>query len=99
METLTCPVESSLWEKTMEQLKYLSEERIKEAIDFIEYLRSKELQEEWEATEEILADEEMMKGIMEGEAQIARGEVYDWDEVREDVLQLNAYSLESYSEE
>ncbi len=99
METLTYPVESSLWEKAMEQLKHLSEERIKEAIDFIEYLRSKELQEEWEATEEILAEEEMMKGIMEGEAQIARGEVYDWDEVREDVLQLNAYSLERYSEE
>jgi len=85
MQTLTYPVESSLYERTIEQLKHLSEDRIKEAIDFMEYLRNKELREEWEATEEILADEGMMKGIMEGEAQIARGEVYDWDEVREDV--------------
>ena len=85
METLTYPVESSPYERAIEQLKHLSEERVKEAIDFIEYLRNKELREEWEATKEILADEEMMKGIMEGEAQITRGEVYDWDEVREDV--------------
>ncbi|OPX21948.1 MAG: hypothetical protein B1H02_06800 [Candidatus Latescibacteria bacterium 4484_107] len=85
MQTLTYPVESSLYERAIEQLKHLSEDRIKEAIDFMEYLRNKELREEWEATEEILADEGMMKGIMEGEAQIARGEVYDWDEVREDV--------------
>ena len=85
MQTLTYPVESALWEKAIEQLKHLSEERIKEAIDFMEYLRNKELREEWKATEEILADEEMMMGIMEGEAQIARGEVYDWDEVRENV--------------
>jgi len=85
MQTLTYPVESSLYERTIEQLKHLSEDRIKEAIDFMEYLRNKELREEWEATEEILADEGMMKGIMEGEAQIARGEVYDWDEVRKDV--------------
>ena len=85
MQTLTYPVESSLYERAIEQLKHLSEDRIKEAIDFMEYLRTKELREEWEATEEILADEGMMKGIMEGEAQIARGEVYDWDEVREDV--------------
>ena len=85
MQTLTYPVESSLYERAIEQLKHLSEDRIKEAIDFMEYLRNKELREEWEATEEILADEGMMKEIMEGEAQIARGEVYDWDEVREDV--------------
>lgn len=85
MQTLTYPVESSLYERAIEQLKHLSEDRIKEAIDFMEYLRNKELREEWEATEEILADEGMMKGIMEEEAQIARGEVYNWDEVREDV--------------
>ncbi|MCD6334135.1 MAG: hypothetical protein J7M27_02225 [Candidatus Latescibacteria bacterium] len=85
MQTLTYPVESSLYERAIEQLKHLSEDRIKEAIDFMEYLRNKELREEWEATEEILADEGMMKGIMEEEAQIARGEVYNWDKVREDV--------------
>ena len=82
METLTYPVDRPLWEKAIEQLKHLSEERIKEAIDFIEYLRTKELQEEWEATEEILADEEMMKGIREGEAQIARGEYVRWRDVK-----------------
>jgi len=85
MQTLTYPIESSLYERAIEQLKHLSEDRIKEAIDFMEYLRTKELREEWEATEEILADEGMMKGIMEGEAQIARGEVYNWNEVRKDV--------------
>jgi hypothetical protein len=82
METLTYPVESSLYEQAIEQLKHLSEERIKEAIDFMEYLRNKELREEWKATEEILADEEMMKGIMEGEAQIARGECVRWEDVK-----------------
>ena len=82
METLTYPVDRPLWEKAIEQLKHLSEERLKEAIDFIEYLRTKELQEEWEATEEILADEEMMKGIREGEAQIARGEYVRWRDVK-----------------
>ena len=82
MQALTYPIESSLYERAIEQLKHLSEERIKEAIDFMEYLRTKELREEWEATEEILADEEMMKGIMEGEAQIARGEYVRWRDVK-----------------
>ena len=82
MGALTYPVESSLYERATEQLKQLSEERIKEAIDFMEYLRNKELREEWEATEEILSDEEMMKGIMEGEARIAREECVRWRDVK-----------------
>ena len=46
--------------RVMEKIKTLSLERLKVVLDFIEYLEEKE---EWEATLEVLKDEETMENI------------------------------------
>ena len=47
--------------------------------------------ESWKETEEILADEELMKAIKQGEKDIEKGNVHDWDEVKEE-LKLDVQS-------
>ena len=47
--------------------------------------------ESWKETEEILADKELMKAIKQGEKDIEKGNVHDWDEVKEE-LKLDVQS-------
>ena len=56
--------------RLLEELESLSEERIKALADFAGYLRQRE---EWEATAEILGDEEMTKEIRESREAWAEG--------------------------
>ena len=44
--------------------------------------------ESWRETEEILADREFMKGIREGEEEIKKGKLLDWEDVKRE-LKLN----------
>ena len=79
--------------RVMEKIKTLSLERLKVVLDFIEYLEEKE---EWEATLEVLKDEETMENIKAAdEAWEARRmeEFVPWKKVRRDVQ--DTYSQES----
>ncbi len=41
--------------------------------------------ESWKETNEILADKELMKAIKEGEEDIKKGRVYDWEDVKKEL--------------
>jgi ribosomal protein S24E len=63
----------------------LSEEKVKVAVDFIDYLKGKE---EMEATLEILSSREIMAQIEEAEKAIKKGkldEFIPWDKVKRNV--------------
>ncbi len=63
----------------------LTEEKVRVAIDFIEYLKSKE---EMEATLEILSSQELMAQIQAAERALISGaktEFISWEKVRRDV--------------
>lgn len=63
----------------------LSEEKVKVAIDFIDYLKEKE---EMEATLEILLSRELMAQIEEAEKSIRKGELDEfvpWEKVKRNV--------------
>jgi hypothetical protein len=63
----------------------LSEEKIKVAVDFIEYLKEKE---EMEAILEILSSREIMAQIEEAEKAIGKGELDEfvpWEKVKRNV--------------
>jgi hypothetical protein len=63
----------------------LSEEKVKVAIDFIDYLKEKE---EIEATLEILSSRELMAQIKEAEKAIKKGrlkEFVPWEKVKRNV--------------
>lgn len=61
---------------------YLSEDKAKVAVSFLEFLEEKEC---WEATKEILGDKELMASIRRGKADIAEGRVKPWKEVKKNV--------------
>jgi hypothetical protein len=63
----------------------LSEEKVRVAVDFIDYLTEKE---EMEATLEILSSHELMAQIEEAEKSIKRGKLEDftpWEKVKRNV--------------
>ena len=63
----------------------LSEEKVRVAMDFIDYLKSKE---EMEATLEILSSQELMAQIQAAERALKSGtktEFISWEKVRRDV--------------
>jgi hypothetical protein len=63
-------------------LDHLSEDKAKVAVSFLEFLEDKEC---WEATKEILGDKELMASIRRGKADIAKGKVRLWREVKKNV--------------
>lgn len=69
-----------------EKLRHLVDEipqdRLALALDFLEYIKDRE---EWEATNEILNDTEMMKGILKGKDDIKKGRWKKWTEIKRNV--------------
>ena len=63
-------------------LDQLSEDKAKAAVSFLEFLEAKEC---WEATKEILRDNELMASIRRGKADIAAGRVKPWREIKKNV--------------
>ena len=63
-------------------LNHLSEDKAKAAVSFLEFLEEKEC---WEATREILRDNEIMASIKRGRADIAAGRVKPWKEIKKNV--------------
>jgi hypothetical protein len=56
--------------KLLEEVRSLSEERVKAVADFAAYLKERE---EWEATAEILGDEELVQQVKESRKAWAEG--------------------------
>ncbi len=57
-------------------------EKLTQLVDFAEYLKSRD---EWNATQELLADADMRRDIEEGQLQAAKGEGRNWREVKQHV--------------
>lgn len=76
---------TTLKRQAKKAIEGLSEEKIRVAIDFIDYLKGKE---EMEATLEILASHELMAQIGEAEKALKKGkldEFIPWEKVKRDV--------------
>ena len=41
--------------------------------------------ESWKETNEILADSELMKDIKQGERDVVKGRIYDWEDVKKEL--------------
>ena len=72
--------------KLLEEVKALSEERIKALADFAAYLRERE---EWEATAEILGNSEISRQIRESRKAWAEGRKEDFVSLEELKARLN----------
>ncbi|HEC98187.1 MAG TPA: hypothetical protein ENI58_08575 [Nitrospirae bacterium] len=76
---------ATLKKEAKKAIDELSEEKLKVAIDFIDYLKEKE---EMEATLEILSSHELMVQIEEAEKAIKKGkftEFIPWEKVKRNV--------------
>ena len=72
-------------DRAISSLKELPEDKLRVAVDFIEYLRSRE---EWEATWEIMGDEKMMADIKAADEDWEAGrsgKFTPWDEIKRNV--------------
>ncbi len=68
--------------KAIDTINKLPKGHLIKAIDFVEYLEHKE---EMEATQEILADENLLKGIKAGIDDLKAGRCRSWRTVRKNV--------------
>ncbi len=73
---------STLKNKAMARIAGLPEKRLREVIDFVEYLEKKESAE---ATGEILADKQLLEGIKKGIGDLKAGRCKSWRSVRKNV--------------
>jgi hypothetical protein len=78
-------MQNMLRDQAKKAIDELSEEKVIDVIEFIEYLRGKE---ETEATIEIMSNREFMAKIEEAEMSIGEGSLEDfilWEKVKRDV--------------
>ena len=76
---------SALKKQAKKAIEKLSEEKVKVAVDFLEYLSDKE---EMEATMEVISSHELRAQIEQAEKAIKKGrleEFIPWEKVRRDV--------------
>lgn len=73
---------SSLRVKAHEIIETISDKKIAEVVDFLEYIKIKE---EVEATNEILSDKKLLDSIQKGLAQMKNDELVELADVIEDV--------------
>lgn len=73
---------SAIRVRAHEIIDYISDNKIAEAVNFLEYLK---LKEEVEATGEILSDKKMLDAIKKGLKQVSEGDLVELDSVIEDV--------------
>ena len=72
--------------KLLEEVKSLSEERVKALADFAAYLKERE---EWEATAEIMGDEQMVEQVKESRKAWAEGRKEEFVPLNELKAKLN----------
>ncbi|NLL52456.1 MAG: hypothetical protein GX248_07130 [Peptococcaceae bacterium] len=73
---------STIRVRAHEIIDYISDRKIAEAVNFLEYLKIKE---EVEATGEILSDKKILDAIKKGLKQASEGDLVELDSVIEDV--------------
>jgi hypothetical protein len=73
---------STLRNKALEIVNVISEKKLAEIIDFLEYLKIKE---EVEATNELLNDKKLLESIQKGLTQYKNNELVDLESIIEDV--------------
>ncbi len=73
---------STIRVRAHEVIDYISDRKIAEAVNFLEYLKIKE---EVEATGEILSDKKILDAIKKGLKQASEGDLVELDSVIEDV--------------
>lgn len=76
------PANASMRDKAIKTISRLPKKRLKEVIDFAEYLEKKE---ETEATAEILADKKLLDAIKAGIEDLRAGRLKPWRAVRKNV--------------
>jgi hypothetical protein len=72
--------------KLLEEVKFLSEDRVKAVADFAAYLRERE---EWEATAEILANEELAQQVKRSRKAWGEGKKGEFVSLEEMKAKLN----------
>lgn len=72
----------NLREKAHDIIEKISEKKLAEVIDFLEFLKIKD---EIEATNEILDDQKLLESIQKGLAQYSSGDLVDLEDVVKDV--------------
>jgi predicted transcriptional regulator len=73
---------SSIRFRAHEIIDSISEKKIAQILDFLEYLKIKE---EAEATEDIVTDKVLYAAIEKGLQEVKEGELIDFESVKEDV--------------
>lgn len=75
-------MDNSLRKKAEKIISELSDQKLAQIIDFLEYVK---LKEELEATEDILNDKKLIEQIKKGIEEDKNGEVFDLKSIIEDV--------------
>ncbi len=73
---------ANLQQQAMTLIEQLPTEKLKAAIDYLNYLYDKEA---WEATYELISDPEIAKDIEQAEEDIKSGRLKSWIDVKRDV--------------
>lgn len=73
---------TNLQQQAMTLIEQLPTEKLKAAIDYLNYLYDKEA---WEATYELISDPEIAKDIEQAEEDIKSGRLKSWIDVKRDV--------------
>lgn len=73
---------ANLQQQAMTLIEQLPTEKLKAAIDYLNYLYDKEA---WEATYELISDPEIAKDIEQAEDDIKSGRLKSWIDVKRDV--------------
>jgi sulfopyruvate decarboxylase TPP-binding subunit len=75
------PPTKQLKNKAIDAISKLPQDRLREVVDFVEYLERKE---EVEATKEILSDKKLLEGIKAGIEDLKAGRIKQWRSVRKE---------------
>lgn len=73
---------ANLQQQAMTLIEQLPTEKLKAAIDYLNYLYDKEA---WEATYELISDPKIAKDIEQAEEDIKSGRLKSWIDVKRDV--------------
>jgi hypothetical protein len=73
---------SVLKREAKQKIDLLSDDKLKVAFDFLNYLEERE---EWEATEELLQIPNLLEEYRRAKAEIKAGQTVKWSEIRIDV--------------
>jgi hypothetical protein len=83
---------STIKQIARELVDSLPEEKLKETITFMKFLQQKE---EWEATEEILANSKLKAAWKKGKKEVEEGKTESWESVKTRLFTSKGKSLKN----